>query len=459
MGGTFQNAFNAGGPVTLSFGWIGVTLCALCVAGSLAEMCSSMPTNGGQYSWTGMLSTEKWAPITSWITGWIQLVGVLALGSTGLLFAAQYIMGIAVILNPSYTSERWQMVLVMYMIAILITLVNIYAVKILPYLTTASLVWSVVGFLVTIIVLLVVTPEKNSAKYVFTSYVNYSGYTENGIAVIIGLLQSFWGMLCYDAPAHMAEEMHNPAVDAPRAMITTVIVGGITGWVFLISVLFCVGDIESVLGTATGVPFVQIWYDSTISDAGIIVLGLFQIICASLAALMLLTEGSRTVHAFARDHGLPFSATWSQVSPRLNVPVHAILLSIAVQCVLCAIYFGTTTGFYALTSVATIGFYVSYLMPILVLLIRGRHVLKPGPFTLGRLGLPANLISVTFLTFGIIFFCIPSGVPVTAASMNYTIVVLSAVAIISAASWFMGGNKAYVPPRELGIHHGIHHHT
>ena len=120
-------------------------------------------------------------------------------------------MGIAVILNPSYTSERWQMVLVMYMIAILITLVNIYAVKILPYLTTASreslfsqspaadranmssVVWSVVGFLVTIIVLLVVTPEKNSAKYVFTSYVNYSGYTENGIAVIIGLLQSFWG--------------------------------------------------------------------------------------------------------------------------------------------------------------------------------------------------------------------------------------------------------------------------
>ena len=64
MGGTFQNAFNAGGPVTLSFGWIGVTLCALCVAGSLAEMCSSMPTNGGQFSWTGMLSSEKWAPIT-----------------------------------------------------------------------------------------------------------------------------------------------------------------------------------------------------------------------------------------------------------------------------------------------------------------------------------------------------------------------------------------------------------
>lgn len=64
MGGTFQNAFNAGGPVTLSFGWIGVTLCALCVASSLAEMCSSMPTNGGQYSWTGMLSSEKWAPIT-----------------------------------------------------------------------------------------------------------------------------------------------------------------------------------------------------------------------------------------------------------------------------------------------------------------------------------------------------------------------------------------------------------
>lgn len=250
----------------------------------------------------------------------------------------------------------------------------------------------------------------------------------------------------------MAEEMHNPAVDAPRAMITTVIVGGITGWIFLISVLFCVGDIENVLGTATGVPFVQIWYDSTHSDAAIIILGLFQIICASLAALMLLTEGSRTVHAFARDHGLPFSNTWSKVSPTLNVPVNAILLSVAVQCVLCTIYFGTATGFYALTSVATIGFYVSYLMPILVLLIRGRKVLNPGPFTLGKLGPLANVVSIVFLTFGIIFFCIPSSVPVTAERMNYTIVVLAAVAIISTASWFLGGNKAFVPPREIGTH-------
>lgn len=115
------------------------------------------------------------------------MIGILALGSTGLLFATQYIMGVAVILNPDYASQRWQMVLVMYIIAVLITLANIYAVKLLPKLTTASLVWSVVGFLVTIIVLLVMTPEKNSAEYVFTSYANFSGYEEEGITVISSL--------------------------------------------------------------------------------------------------------------------------------------------------------------------------------------------------------------------------------------------------------------------------------
>lgn len=51
LGGVLVTGVNAGGPPVMIWGWVGISLVSLCVAYSMAEMCSEYPVAGGQYSW------------------------------------------------------------------------------------------------------------------------------------------------------------------------------------------------------------------------------------------------------------------------------------------------------------------------------------------------------------------------------------------------------------------------
>ena len=62
------------------------------------------------------------------------------------------------------------------------------------------------------------------------------------------------------------------------------------------------------------------------------------------------------MYAFARDHGLPFSPVWAKVDKKSNVPLNALILTVVVQFALCAIDFGTVTGFNTVIAIATEGF-------------------------------------------------------------------------------------------------------
>lgn len=45
----------------------------------------------------------------------------------------------------------------------------------------------------------------------------------------------------------MSEEIDNAALNVPRAIVTTMILNGATGFAMVLAVLFCLGDIETVL--------------------------------------------------------------------------------------------------------------------------------------------------------------------------------------------------------------------
>lgn len=45
----------------------------------------------------------------------------------------------------------------------------------------------------------------------------------------------------------MAEEIENPAMNVPRAIVTTMLLNGATGFAMVLAVLFCLGDPKTVL--------------------------------------------------------------------------------------------------------------------------------------------------------------------------------------------------------------------
>lgn len=69
--------------------------------------------------------------------------------------------------------------------------------------------------------------SKTNADYVFTDFSNETGWSD-GMAWIMGLLQSALSLIGFDVVLHMTEEMPNPSHDAPRAMMYAIAVGGAT---------------------------------------------------------------------------------------------------------------------------------------------------------------------------------------------------------------------------------------
>src|SRR5690349_8619349 len=88
------------------------------------------------------------------------------------------------------------------------------------------------------------------------------------------------------------EEMYNPAVVLPRVMIGTILINGTLGLAFLFALLFCLGDVESVLSSTTGFPIIQIFYNTTGSTSATTVLMMPFIIVAVASTFGLLASAS-----------------------------------------------------------------------------------------------------------------------------------------------------------------------
>jgi choline transport protein len=62
--------------------------------------------------------------------------------------------------------------------------------------------------------------------------------------------------------------------------------------------------------------------------------------------------------------------------------------------------------------------YMSYAIPVICLLIRGRSSIIPGPFWLGSVGLFSNIVLLMWTLFTLIMYSFPYAKPVTAGNMN-----------------------------------------
>ncbi|QKX53758.1 uncharacterized protein TRUGW13939_00838 [Talaromyces rugulosus] len=453
LGGTFSVGLTSGGPPVMVFSWLIISVGALAVGISFAEMCSAYPLAGGQYSWVAAIAPKEWARGLSWVTGWFMLIGLVAMGATNNFITANFVLGMANLINPSYVIERWHTSLVTYAIILLTGMVNIFTPKILDRLGKGIFLWNICAFVVVIIVLLVMNDHKQPASFVFTDFRNDTGMSP-ALGVIAGLLQTLFGMCCYEAPGHMTEEMNNASRDAPKAIILSVVMGAVTGFIFLVVVFFCTGDLATTANSPTGVPLIQIFHDSIGSARGACALAAIVTVIYFVAANSLMAEGGRSIWAFARDHGLPASKYVSKVDKKFGVPVIAILVCMLIQAALNTIYIGTYTGFVTVTSISTEGFYISYFVPLFARILShamGRPVKLDGPFNFGKFGLVCNWIGAIFLLVAIVLFNFPSEAPITAENFNYCIAAVVLVLVLSFSTWILDGRNSFTMPNLEGI--------
>lgn len=105
VGGTLIAGIGAGGPAAVLYGWILVSIFALFMALSIAELASAFPTAGGAYHWASAVAPKKHSAVLSFATGWLNLFAWITMTSSSLIFMGQCTLAIANLVNPDVVIE------------------------------------------------------------------------------------------------------------------------------------------------------------------------------------------------------------------------------------------------------------------------------------------------------------------------------------------------------------------
>ncbi|KAI0043367.1 hypothetical protein FA95DRAFT_1584135 [Auriscalpium vulgare] len=416
-----------GGPVTMIWGWVLVSLLTLSLVLSLAEICSQYPTSAGAYYWTFRLSPLRARVLLSWMTGWLTLVGVWTIALSVNFGTGQLIVAAAGIFHPEWEASAWQTYMIFLAVITVSSVVCIFFNRYLPLLDTICAYWTAIGIIVILICASVkAAAGRHNAAYALGHFdASQAGWTP-GWAFFIGLLPAAYTFSAVGMIASMAEEVRNPAHELPRAMVYTVPIGMVMGLVFLLPIVFTLPDIGTLLSVSSGQP-IAVMFTLIMGNKAVFMIGMFCAISISCAA-------SRATWAFARDKALPYPSLFSRLSRPAGtdpIPLYAFLLSTTIQLLLGLIYLGSSAAFNGFVGVAVVCLGASNALPVAVL---------------GRWGASINAIAVLWIAFSIVLFCMPTALPATADSMNYASVVFVGFALFSAVWYWIDGRHHYVGP-------------
>ena len=350
---------NSGGPVLIIYGIILISLISTCVGISLSELASAFPNAGGQYFWASELAPRKYANFASYLTGWFAWAGAIFTSASVALAVGSAAVGCWQLANPELyvrpplllpsidscsTIQSWHVFLGYQAVNTFAFIFNCYG-RSLPFVSEVTLYTSLVSFLVALIVVPAKAPTHQEAKFVFANFVNNTGWSNNGIAFIVGLVNTNWAFACLDCATHMAEEVQRPERMVPIAIMGTVGIGLITSWFYSISMFFSMQDLNGLFNTLTGVPILELYYQALGNKSGAIVLETMIIATGVGCQIACHTWQARLCWSFARDRGVPFAKQLSYVHPSLNLPLNAHLVSCIIVAILGCLYLGSNTAF------------------------------------------------------------------------------------------------------------------
>jgi amino acid transporter len=457
---TYGQAWNNGGPVAISWGWILISIPILIIGFCMAELVSKYPTSGGIYWWSGKLGGPVWA----WYTGWFNLVGLVAVVASVDYAAATFlnallglygvdIFGINFADDPHILRTTF---ILFAIILIMGTIVNIFRTHLLALINNVSVGWHLLGVL-TIIGILIFVPDKHqSVDFVFTERINNSGFSEGMYwfyVLPLGFLLTQYTITGFDASAHISEETHNAARSAARGVWQSIFYSAIIGWIVLLAITFAATDVDAVnegLGSSLAI------FDSALSSAGAKAVVLISTVGQLFCGIACLTSASRMCYAFSRDRA--FGPRVSGVLSRVNaerVPTYSVfMMAILALLITVPALEGDENAFpyafFAVVSVAVIGLYIAYVIPIYLRWRMGDKFEPSEDWTLGNKYKWMNPIAVIWVAIITVIFCLPFtplAVPwddaFDAKYLNYAPITVGVLLIAVTIAWQVSAKKHF----------------
>ncbi|KAJ9667774.1 polyamine transporter tpo5 [Coniosporium apollinis] len=454
---TFGAPIGSGGPATAVWCWAIGSIMAFCIASSVAELVSAYPTAGGMYFVTKHVVPKEHVALWAWVVGWCNFLGQAA-GVASLAYSISQMILAAAVMNSHYEDGAYSFAPTPLQTVLLAILVLCLFGTICS-LTTRSLhkivLWfapiNILASISICVALLVLTPNKQSATWVFTHVTDGSGWGSKGFSFLLGFLSVAWVMTDYDATTHMSEETHDAAIRGPVAIRMAVLVSGLVGWMLTITFCFCLTDMDAIIKSPTGLPVAQIFLNAGGRTGGM-VMWFFVILVQFFTGCSAMLGNARMAYAFARDEAFPFSSFWSKINRITGTPVNAVWLVVVFCSCLDLIGIGSTSTIVSIFNVTAPALDLSYVAVIFAHRVYEHRVqFIEGPYTLGKWSKPVNAIAITWVVFISVVLFFPPVRPVTGSNMNYAICVAGLIALFSMSWWWAAARKKYTGPRTKDI--------
>jgi amino acid transporter len=459
---TYGQAWNNGGPIAISWGWPLISIPILIIGFCMSELVSAYPTAGGIYWWASKLGGPAWG----WFTGWFNLIGLIAV-------TASVDYGCATFMNVTFgafdfnlfngvsgdffSGTFWLFVVILAFHA----LVNIAGSHLVARINGISVWWHVLGVAVILAVLVIVPDKHASADFVFTQRFNNSGFSDGMFwyyVLPLGFLLTQYTITGFDSCAHISEETHGAADNAAKGVWRSIFYSAVFGWVLLLAITFAATNVDAVNKDAAGGAYVAVSILQHALDSGwfklvLVISTVGQLFCGAAC----LTSSSRMCYAFSRDGAIPGWRIWSKVSST-RVPTNAVLfMAVCAALITVPAYWpagnGVPVAFYAVVSIAVIGLYIAYVIPIYLRWRMGDEF-QTGPWNLGRKYKWMNPFATVWVGLITIIFILPTnpgGVPwrdeFDWKLVNYAPLVTGAVILAVGIWWLVSARHTFTGPR------------
>ncbi|MFE6964425.1 APC family permease [Agromyces sp. NPDC057679] len=413
----FATALAVGGPP--SIWWIVIVGAGqLLVSLVFGEVVSQYPIHGGIYPWARRLWGRRYAWMAAWVYIWAMIVTITAVAEFGSGFVASlFELELTPTVNLAITLS----------LLLLAFLFNFSGTKTLARVAQIGLAAELVGVIGLGLYLLIFQRKQEFSVFFDTMGVEGDGsYLTAFMGAALAGLFLFYG---FEACGDVAEEVSNPARRIPKAMVMTILVGGVSALFSFGGYVLAAPDLAAIVAGDDVDPIPHI-LESTLGPVGAKLFLVVAITAFISCVLSLQAAASRLLFSFARDGMIPGHRWLAKVSEKNKVPTNALIVACTVPALLAVLIFLNDGLLLPITSFAVLGIYVAFQMVVLAALRQRLKGWKPaGPFSLGGLGFIVNALALAYGVFAMVLLATPGATGVFFT--DYVVLIGLGVVVVS----------------------------
>jgi urea carboxylase system permease len=395
----FFFGFAFGGPAywwTWPMVFVGQLMVALC----FAELAANFPVAGSIYNWAKKLGTAT----VAWLGGWMMLTAsIVTLAAVALAYQYTLPQIASAFQFVGDGSGKYDYainaVLLGTVLIIFTTVINALGVKLMARINSAGVFIELIAAV--LLILLLAVNITRGPDVLFDTQGTGEGHDWGYLgAFLTAALASAYVMYGFDTASSLGEETVDPRRTAPTAILRAVVASFLLGGSILLFAILSVGNINSPEIAEGGLQFVVL---DVLGDT----LGKIFLICVAIAitvcCLAVHTATIRMMFAMARDNNLPAGERLAKVHPKTKTPIIPAVLIGVLAVLILVVNIRQPQIFTVITSIGIIMIYIAYLLvtvPMLFSRLRGewppKDAKQRGYFSLGKLGLPINILAVVW---------------------------------------------------------------